>query len=87
MENMEMMNNAEVVEEVVEVPVENYNNGLKKALVVGGIVLAGFVLYKKVIKPAMRKKKASDDSNDRQVNNKPEGMRATETVDSFPKVS
>ena len=89
MENMEVvMNEVEVMEtaaEAVEVPAENSGKGLKVALAVGAVVLGGYLLYKKVIKPAIdRKKINADESKDAQVYNKPAGMRATTTVDSVP---
>ena len=79
MENMEVvMNEVEVMEnaaEVVEVPAEN--NGLKIALTVGAIVLGGYLLYKKVIKPAIERKKINtNEDKDVNANVKPEGMRA-----------
>ena len=82
MENMEVvMNEVEVMEnaaEVVEVPAEN--NGLKIALTIGAIALGGFLLYTKVIKPAIERKKVNtDEGKDVNVNVKPDGMRAANT--------
>lgn len=56
MEN-EIMNGEEIVEEVTEVATVPGPN-LKKAVVIGLTVLAGVVIYKKLIKPAIDKAKA-----------------------------
>ena len=83
MENMEMMNNVDVVEGAVEgfeAPAENSGNGLKIALTVGAIALGGWLLYTKVIKPAITRNQINtDESKDVNVNNKPAGMKATHT--------
>ena len=65
MENIEVMNNEVVVEEAVETAVNVPKISVKKAVGIGVVVFAiGYVVYKKVIKPAVDKKKAAAENND-----------------------
>lgn len=57
MENMEMVNEVasnEAVEEVTEAVISN-KSGLKTGLIVGGAMVAGAVLWERVLKPVGKK--------------------------------
>ena len=63
MENMEMMNNVETVEDAVEVIDATTEDSIdfgKVAIGVGVVALAGLMIYKCMIKPAMKKAKSED---------------------------
>lgn len=64
MENNEIMVNEEIIEATEEVTTENSGNGLLIAAIVGGALLVGGIVYKKVIKPAIAKAKAKKEQKE-----------------------
>lgn len=62
MENNEIMQNEDIMEEIVEVVPSKTEKAFTIALGVGVATLVGLTIYKKLIKPAIDKKKAAKEA-------------------------